>query len=41
LPPKPEQDFNELFGFKYDAASQKPVSGVSAEGKLTTEQSNK
>jgi hypothetical protein len=38
LPPKPEQDFNELFGFKYDPVTQNPVSGVSPEGKIGTEE---
>jgi hypothetical protein len=41
LPPRSKQDFNELFGFKYDSASQEPISGVSPEGKLRTEQRSK
>jgi hypothetical protein len=30
--PRPRQDFNELFGFKYDTATQTPISGVSPQG---------
>ncbi|CAF2824148.1 unnamed protein product [Rotaria sp. Silwood2] len=29
---KPKKDFNELFGFKYDPLTEKPISGVSPEG---------
>jgi hypothetical protein len=32
LNPIPKKDFNELFGFKYDAATQTPISGVSPQG---------
>jgi len=41
LPPTPRQNFNERFGFKYDPASQTPVSGVSQEGKITIKQKRK
>jgi len=41
LPPKPKQNFNELFGFKYDPASETPVSGVSSQGKIRTKQNRK
>ena len=33
LPPRPKQDFNRLFGFKYNVGSHTPISGVSPEGK--------
>jgi hypothetical protein len=32
LPSRPKQDFNQLFGFKYDAGTQTPISGVSPQG---------
>ncbi len=38
MPPKPKENFTELFGFKYDPASQTPVSGVSPQGKIRTKQ---
>jgi len=38
LSPKPKQNFNQRFGFKYDPASQTPVSGVSPQGKIRTRQ---
>jgi hypothetical protein len=37
LPSRPKQDFNQLFSFKYDAATQTPISGVSPKGESTTE----
>jgi hypothetical protein len=33
LPPTPKRDFNELFGFKYGASTETPISGVSPQGK--------
>jgi phage-related protein len=33
---RPRQDFNQLFGFKYDPETQAPISGVSPQGKYTT-----
>ncbi len=33
LPLRERQDFNQLFGFKYDGISQTPISGVSPSGK--------
>ncbi len=39
LPPKPKQNFNQRFGFKYDpAAPETPISGVSPQGKIKAEQ---
>ncbi|CAF4752348.1 unnamed protein product [Rotaria sp. Silwood1] len=32
MTPKPKQDFNELFGYKYDLTGTVPISGVSTEG---------
>jgi len=40
LTPKPKQDFNRLFGYKYDGVTQTPISGISPEGKSRIEQSN-
>ena len=36
MPPRPKQDFNELFGFKYDSETQAVTSGVSQQGKFIT-----
>jgi len=36
MQPRPRQDFNELFGFKYDPETQTIISGVSPQGKFTT-----
>jgi predicted nuclease of predicted toxin-antitoxin system len=33
LPSRSRQDFNQLFGFKYDGTTQTPISGVSPLGK--------
>jgi hypothetical protein len=33
LAPRPRQNFNELFGLKYDTATRTPISGVSPQGK--------
>ncbi len=33
---RPRQDFNELFGYKYDPETQIIISGVSSQGKFTT-----
>ncbi len=33
---RPTQDFNQLFGFKYDPETEAPISGVSPQGKFTT-----
>ncbi len=41
LPQRPKIDFNELFGLKYDQATKTPISGVSPQGKLSTEQRHK
>ncbi len=38
LTSKPKQDFNRLFGYKYDGVTQTPISGVSLEGKSRTGQ---
>jgi len=32
LPIKPKQDYNKLFGYKYEHGSRAPVSGISPEG---------
>ena len=32
--PRPKQDFNTLFGFKYDPATNEQISGLSSEGKF-------
>jgi hypothetical protein len=33
LRPRQKRDFNDLFGFKYDPATQRLISGVSPQGK--------
>ncbi len=40
LTPRPRQDFNQLFGFQYDTATQPPISGVSPQGIWITELRN-
>ncbi|CAF3495003.1 unnamed protein product [Rotaria sp. Silwood1] len=40
MTPKPKQDFNELFGYKYDLTGTVPISGVSPEGKFRTKKTN-
>ena len=37
LAPRQKQDFNQLFGFKYDPATQTPISGVSPQGNSTNQ----
>jgi hypothetical protein len=32
---RPKQDFNQLFGLKYNPETQAPISGVSPQGKFT------
>ena len=36
LPPRNRQDFNVLFGYKHDPATNAVISGVSPDGKLFT-----
>lgn len=36
-PAKPRQDYNELFGYKYDLKTGKLLSGVSSEGHFEQE----
>ena len=40
MEPKSKQDFNKLFGYKYDVETQAVISGISPTGKFGRNKSN-
>ncbi len=40
LAARPRQDFNQLFGYRYGADPQTPISGVSSQGSFTIQLRN-